>query len=65
MTKWEYKTVRSRMTDEEQKASWTDITVHDKTFEHLLNTLGADGWELVTHAGYNYEVVCTFKRPVA
>jgi hypothetical protein len=65
MTRWEYKTIKLSTT------GWTGGKLDTDTFENLLNSLGREGWELVSafdtnqSYGATRDVVAVFKRPVA
>jgi Domain of unknown function (DUF4177) len=62
--RWEYKTLKT------EAGGWLGGMVDTQSLECLLNTLGRDGWELVSVfdtnmlvQGATREVVAVFKRP--
>lgn len=68
MTKWEYK--RVYMYTQESYAKLTkplpiSAMVHTDDRTDFLNSLGEEGWEMVTYDPQSSSVLVVFKRPLA
>ena len=62
MERWEYKTIKIKMT------GFTGGTLEVEDFDYELNTLGTQGWELVScfqttgGQGYGKDAIAVFKK---